>query len=25
LKEELGFRENVSTIHNREGDEVFGE
>ena len=25
LKEELDFRENVPTIHNREGDEVFGE
>ena len=25
LKEELDFRENVSTIHNRDGDEVFGE
>ena len=25
LKEELGFRENVSTIYNRDGDEVFGE
>ena len=25
LKQELDSRENVSTIHNRDGDEVFGE
>ncbi len=25
LKQELDFRENVSTIHNRDGDELFGE
>ncbi len=25
LKQELDFRDNVSTIHNRDGDEVFGE
>ena len=25
LKEELDFRENVPTIHNRDGDELFGE
>ena len=24
LKQELDFRENVSTIHNLDGDEVFG-
>ena len=25
LKDELDFMENVSTMHNRDGDEVFGE
>jgi hypothetical protein len=25
LKEELEFRENASTMHYRDGDEVFGE